>query len=105
MYVTFIESPIFTRYVYDYFDDHEYSTFQAFLAKNPEKGDLIRGGGGLRKIRCAAKGKGKSGGVRVIYYYHLKNSEIRLVMIFPKNELENISEKTLKILREEIPND
>jgi mRNA-degrading endonuclease RelE of RelBE toxin-antitoxin system len=104
MQVTFIESPLFTKYVYDYLNDDEYASFQSYLAHNPEKGDLIRGGGGLRKIRCAAKGKGKSGGARVIYYY-IKNSEIRLVMIYPKNELENISEQTLKILRKELPND
>ncbi len=104
MNITFIESPLFSKYVHEYLSDEEYSVFQVDLAKNPVKGDLIRGGGGLRKIRCAAKGKGKSGGVRVIYYYLQKNSEIGLVMIFSKSELENISEKTLKILRKEMPN-
>ena len=71
----FIESPLFTDLVHDYISDHEYAAFQAHLAIHPESGALIPGSGGLRKIRIAAGGKGKSGGARIIYY--LKNRKVK----------------------------
>jgi len=58
----FIEAPIFTRPVYDYMDDFEYSVFQIGLASKPDAGDIIPGSGGVRKIRWSGKGKGKREG-------------------------------------------
>ena len=55
----FIEAPLFTRLIYDYMDDAEYSTFQIGLASKPDAGDIIPGSGGVRKIRWSGKGKGK----------------------------------------------
>ncbi len=66
--LTLIESPLFSRLVYDYLDDDEYAELQAFLAVCPEAGRLVRGSGGVRKVRWSRAGTGKSGGVRVIYF-------------------------------------
>jgi len=61
----FIESPLFSRLVYDYLDDDAYAELQTFLAVNPEAGRLVRGSGGVRKARWSRAGAGKSGGLRV----------------------------------------
>jgi hypothetical protein len=63
--LTFVESPIFSRMVYDYLDDDGYAEFQLFLAANPEAGRVVRASGAVRKIRWARRGAGKSGGIRV----------------------------------------
>lgn len=60
--LVFIETSVFTRQIIELLDDDEYQTLQTELMINPAKGDLIKEGGGIRKVRCAAKGKGKSGG-------------------------------------------
>ena len=69
---------------------------------HPQSGDLIPGGGGLRKLRWQAKGKGKRGGGRVIYYFVGKRDEIWLLSIFAKNELTDIPKEILAQLRKEI---
>lgn len=66
---------------------------------NPEKGKIIRGSGGLRKIRWGISGRGKSGGVRIIYY-RLNNKEIILMLlVYPKNEQDNLTPSQMKILK------
>ncbi|MFC4527500.1 hypothetical protein [Dyella halodurans] len=72
----FIETPVFTRQISALVDDEDYAEFQRDLANDPEAGDVIPGTGGLRKIRMAAKGHGKRGGARVIYYYFASESQI-----------------------------
>lgn len=62
------------------------------LAANPEAGAVIVGGAGIRKVRVSAKGKGKSGGARVIYYYHDNSIPIFLLTVFAKNEKDNLSD-------------
>ncbi len=69
--ITFIESPLFTRQVPDYLSDEEYAAFQAFLAASPDAGDVVKGSGGVRKVRWKRQGAGKSGGVRVMYFTRL----------------------------------
>lgn len=71
----FIETPIFTVDLNELLTDDEYAEFQRYLADNPRLGDVIRDTGGLRKIRWAGNGKGKRGGVRVIYYYVTADSQ------------------------------
>jgi mRNA-degrading endonuclease RelE of RelBE toxin-antitoxin system len=77
---------------------------QWFLVSHPESGDLIPGSGGLRKLRWGAKGKGKRGGIRIIYYLVKKNKEIWLLSIFAKNELSDLPKEVLAQLRKEIQN-
>ncbi|WP_246545767.1 hypothetical protein [Pelotalea chapellei] len=62
--VTSVESPLFTKQVHDYLTDTEYGVFQEYLAANPDMGDVVRGSGGVRKVRWSRRGTGKSGGVR-----------------------------------------
>ncbi|MBS0287397.1 MAG: type II toxin-antitoxin system RelE/ParE family toxin [Proteobacteria bacterium] len=98
----FIEGTIFSQYIHEYMDDAEYAAFQWYLVLNPEAGDLIPRSGGLRKIRWAGKGNGKRGGVRVIYYFKKKDDHIWLLTIYAKNEMENISPRILKLIKEEL---
>jgi hypothetical protein len=65
----FIETPTFPRMVTALLSDDEYAKMQTYLVEDPESGDLIKGGGGIRKLRYTLRGRGKSGGVRVIYYW------------------------------------
>ncbi|WDU60980.1 hypothetical protein LRS56_19250 [Pseudomonas poae] len=87
----FIESLAFTEDFAALLSDESYSEFQGFLAENPTAGDVIQGTNGLRKIRWAAQGKGKSGGVRVIYYHLCRAFEIRLILIYRKGIKDDLS--------------
>ncbi|MCY1363594.1 Toxin HigB-2 [compost metagenome] len=95
----FIETPIFTEDLAELLSDEEYRAFQAHLAENPEAGDLIQGTGGLRKVRWAANGKGKRGGVRVIYYHVTAAFQIRLLLIYRKRIQDNLTEAEKQVLR------
>jgi len=98
----FIETPVFTRQITDLVDDDDYAEFQRQLAEDPEAGDVIPGTGGLRKIRMAAKGRGKRGGARVIYYYFTSASQIALLLAYTKNEAEDLTAAQKKILKQVI---
>lgn len=98
----FIESPLFTKVIYDYLSDEEYTALQWYLALHPEAGDLIPGSGGLRKVRWKAKGQGKSGGIRTIYYHKSRDGQIWLLTAYAKNEMENIPSHILRKIKEEL---
>ena len=100
----FIETSAFTRHVYDYLSDDEYLGFQYFLLLHPESGKVVPGSGGVRKVRWAMGGKGKSGGVRVIYYFKKQDDEIWLLTIYSKNVIENIPAHVLRQIEKEIEN-
>lgn len=95
----FIETPIFTRMVTDLLSEDEYRELQNVLVEFPERGDLIRGGGGIRKLRHAAQGRGKSGGVRVIYYWAKDADQIYLLAVYPKSRKDTLSDQETAILR------
>nr|WP_308530333.1 type II toxin-antitoxin system RelE/ParE family toxin [uncultured Serratia sp.] len=95
----FIETPIFTEDVLTLLSDDEYREFQLHLAENPTAGDVIKETGGLRKVRWASGGKGKRGGVRVIYYYKLSESQIRLLVIYKKGLKDDLSADEKRALR------
>jgi mRNA-degrading endonuclease RelE of RelBE toxin-antitoxin system len=100
----FIEATAFTKHVYDYLSEDEYLGLQSFLLQYPEAGKVVRGSGGLRKVRWAMSGKGKSGGVRVIYYFKRQDDEIWLLSIYSKNEVESIPAHILRQIAKEIEN-
>lgn len=98
----FIESPKFTQIIYDYLSEDEYRALQWELTLHPEVGDLISNSGGIRKIRWGLAGRGKRGGIRVIYYYKSLDAQIWLLTVYAKNELENIPVHILKKIKEEL---
>jgi hypothetical protein len=100
----FIETPVFTRLITELVDDESYSELQRILADDPEAGDLIQGSGGLRKIRMAAKGHGKRGGARVIYYYFVSRSHIAMLLAYPKNAKDDLTAAQKKALKSLIEN-
>lgn len=95
----FIELPTFTRKAASRLDDESLGELLAELMDRPDRGALVRNGGGLRKVRFAPSGHGKSGGVRVIYYWKTKAGEIYLFDIYAKNEKDNLSDEELAALR------
>lgn len=95
----FIETPIFTEDLLGLLSDKEYAEFQKYLAQNPESGDLIQETGGLRKIRWGVNGKGKRGGIRIIYYFVTSASQIRLLLIYKKGIKDDLSNEEKKLLR------
>lgn len=103
--VTLIESPIFTKLWPDYWSEDERGEFAAWLAENPDAGDRVPGTGGIRKIRWTRKGKGKRGGVRVIYFSQPTQGLIWLLTIYTKTEQENVPAHILKTLRKALVDD
>ena len=97
--LTVVESPIFQRLWPRYWDEDERAEFAAFIALNPESGSVIRGSGGVRKVRWAREGGGKSGGVRIVYLTRNEAGEVYLLTLYAKSESENISLSTLKEIR------
>ena len=96
----FIETPVFTKQASgDLFTDEELTSLQMELMQDPQKGDLIVGSGGLRKIRVATVGKGKSGGSRVIYYISTPDS-VFLLIAYAKSRKDTLTKNEIKILRE-----
>jgi mRNA-degrading endonuclease RelE of RelBE toxin-antitoxin system len=101
---TFVEAPLFTKLVGDYLTDEEYAALQHALARDPELGDVIPGSGGVRKVRWGAGRRGKSGGVRVIYYVRSQQGVIWMLTIYAKNVMETIPLHLLRRIRKEIEN-
>ncbi len=98
----FIETDIFTEDVKKLLDDDEYHKLQVFLATQSDYGDLIQNTGGLRKIRWLSGGRGKRGGVRVIYFHRTREFEIRLLLIYRKGIKDDLSANEKTILKKMI---
>src|ERR1700679_1609609 len=102
---TFIETEVFTKCIVKMVDDEIYADLQTELMKDPTKGKVIQGTGGLRKIRMAARGKGKRGGARVIYYFVVIDETIYMIFVYDKGEADDLSadqKKTLKAMAQGI---
>lgn len=95
----FIETSFFTEEVKQLLSEEDYSKLQQHLAGTPESGALIQDTGGLRKMRWAAGGKGKSGGVRVIYYHVTADAQIRMLLIYRKGVQDTLTAKQKSQLR------
>jgi len=96
---SFIETAWFTKRVSELLTDEEYNKLQWRLIEFPDAGNVIKGSGGIRKIRQSAKGKGTRGGARVIYYFAAENREIFMLDIYAKNEKEDLSIEQIRELR------
>ena len=99
---TFVETKLFTQLVTDYFSDDEYAALQNAIIANPEAGAVIQGSGGVRKLRWGTSGRGKRGGVRVIYYLRLRQGLVWMLTMYAKNETDSISGSVLKKIKEEL---
>ena len=99
---SFIETKLFTRLVTEFLADEEYSRLQEVLIRDPEAGDLISGSGGVRKVRWGVKGRGKRGGIRVIYYARTRQGQIWMLTLYAKNVAETIPAHVLRQIKEEI---
>ncbi len=96
---TIIETKVFQKYAAEFWNDSEREEFIAWLAKNPEAGDVIQGTGGLRKVRWSKQGTGKSGGVRVIYFNQLNNGSIWLLIAYSKSKFDTLPTEFLNKLK------
>lgn len=101
---TFIESSIFGRVLPAYLDDDEYSDLQQFLMQNPEAGEVVPGSGGVRKVRWSRTGKGKRGGLRIIYFVRYRPNEFWMLTLYAKAKRENVPAHILKQLLEAFQN-
>lgn len=99
-----VETPMFSKLAADYWNEDERGEFVAWIAVNPEAGDVISGSGGVRKVRWSRPGRGKRGGVCVLFFNRLSRGEIWLLLIFTKSALENIPAHLIKSIKEEIEN-
>ena len=92
-FMLFIETSIFTKQIKDLVSDEEYRQLQQDLLVQPDKGDLIKNGGGIRKVRCAQGNKGKSGGIRVIYYWVTEDDQIFFLIAYPKSVKDTLTDR------------
>jgi hypothetical protein len=98
--VEFIETATFTRLITKLMDDDEYAKLQLALVSRPNWGNVIPGSGGIRKMRWAGSGRGKRGGLRVIYYWQTADDQIWLLVAYPKNVRDDLSPGEVKQLKQ-----
>ena len=104
MKALFVELPAFSRHRSDYMNDEAFRALQTSLMRSPYAGDMIEGTGGLRKLRFAdaTRGKGKRGGLRIIYFWWEAGKQFWLFTLYDKDEMSNLSTKDKKALKEMI---
>ncbi len=94
----FIETPIFTRTVVEVLDDEQYRTMQLALVLRPQLGPVIRGSGGLRKLRWSLAGMGKRGGIRLISYWDEPSESFCMLYAYPKRAQKDLTARQLRTL-------
>ena len=94
-----METSIFTRQIREMLPDEEYRFLQIELINRPESGKVIPRSGGLRKLRWSVEGRGKRGGIRIIYYRFVSQENILLLFAYPKNVQDDLTEDQLRQLR------
>ena len=97
----FFEAPVFTRCLSEYLDDDAYRALQTRLIASPDLGDVMPGTGGFRKVRCAdpRRGKGRRGGLRIIYFYFESERQIWLMTLYGKDEASGLTAKEKQALK------
>ncbi len=103
--MVFIETSFFTKLLPNYLSDNEYRGLQSYLLQKPDAGDIVKGSGVVRKVRWASSRKGKSGGVRAIYYWKKAEHEIWMLTMYSKSERATIAGHVLKQIAEAIDNE
>jgi mRNA-degrading endonuclease RelE of RelBE toxin-antitoxin system len=94
----FVETSVFTREIKTLLPDEDYRMLQTALMFRPDAGDIIRGGGGLRKVRWYLPGRGKRGALRVIYYWDSPDT-IYMLLPYKKTDQDDLTPEQLKFLR------
>ena len=98
--IEFLETHVFTRQITGLLSDDAYAELQRELIRNPKKGKLIVGGGGIRKLRWSLENnRGKSGGIRIIYFYKELRNQFLMLFAYPKNIADDLTDEQLVILR------
>ena len=97
--MVFAETPIFTKVIKSLMSNDQYRELQHAIIQRPDTGALIKDSGGLRKIRWKIEGKGKSGGVRIIYYSMVSKDQIYMIYAYPKNKQENLTPEQITALK------
>ena len=95
----FIEATGFSRLREDYLNDTQFNLLQLYLMNYPDAGDVIRGSGGVRKLRWGLPGQGKRGGLRVIYYWITKDEQILFLTLYRKTEATDLSREAIREMR------
>jgi hypothetical protein len=98
----FVETSTFTKHVVKTLGEEGNRELQSELLKNPQQGSLIKGTGGARKVRCSAKGKGKSGGSRAIYFHSEPESKCYMLIAFSKSKKSSLTGSQKNALRKTI---
>jgi hypothetical protein len=98
--VKFIETPVFTQETVRLMSDDDLQALQAALMRQPDRGAVLRGSGGLRKVRWMRPGKGKRGGLRVIYSWHPRAATFYLLLVYPKSRQEDLTPAQVRVLRQ-----
>jgi hypothetical protein len=94
-----VETPIFTRRIQELISEDEYRLLQLHVVNKPDAGKIIQGSGGLRKLRWSASGRGKSGGIRVIYYWVVSDEIILFLYAYPKSKQGDLTSDQLQQIR------
>ena len=95
-----IETSIFSRLIQDMMSDDDYRLLQETLITRPDAGAIIKGSGGLRKVRWKLEGKGKSGGIRVIYYWVTADDQIRMLYAYKKSNQTDLTPDQVAVLKQ-----
>lgn len=96
----FKETSLFTKEIQKLMKDDEYIEMQKLLLNNPTHGKVIKGSGGIRKLRWSLDTHGKSGGIRVIYYLYSAHETFFMLLVYRKNEFDDLSDEQLKKLKD-----
>ncbi len=96
----FIETSGFSKIRENYFDDSQFNMLQLYLMDRPDAGNIIKGSGGIRKLRWGMQGQGKRGDVRVIYYWITKDNQILFLTAYAKSKASDLSQNAIKTMRE-----
>lgn len=100
--MVFVELPVFTRQIDGHLTDEDLHRLQMHLMAYPQAGSLIKGSGGMRKMRVALTGRGTRGGGRIIYYYLAPDQRIYLLFFYPKNKQADLTPGQLRTLKQMI---